>query len=959
MAKRGVALVVCASTIWFGCGTPSNPSSSEQRQTAAEVGAPILLPTGALITPLEAEGATFQALNPGLPNRPDFTAGQATSTALSPDGRLLLVLTTGYNRNYGPDGRLIPSESNEYVFIFDVSTEPPVQQQVLQVPNTFHGIAWSPAGDRFVVSGGPNDNIHIYDYASGEWAESFAVSLRHSSGLGLGVGPQSAGLAITQSGNRVVVANFENDSVCIVDLGLRAVSEVELRPGKIDPQQRGVPGGEFPFWVANQGDDKAYVTSMRDREVAVIDLRAEPPRVVHRISVGGQPNRMILNGAGTRLYVANGSSDSVSVINTASDQVIETLQTTAPTRLHESLRGFKGANPNSMALSPDERTLYVTNGGTNSVAVVRLAAGRTPSEVVGLIPTGWYPNSVSVSADGHRLFVVNGKGLPGPNPGACRDTLSIDPSAQNACTARNQYVLQLEKAGLLSLPVPTNSSLRRLTRQVATNNHFTDGENDGEDERDVMEFLRGRIHHVIYIIKENRTYDQILGDLEIGNGDPSLTLFPEELSPNHHALARNFVTFDAFQDSGEVSGVGWNWTTAARTTDVIEKTQFPNYAGRGVSYDWEGTNRNINVGLATVAERQQFNPLTPSDPDLMPLAIDVVAPEAPGDTSSAEYLWDAALRRGLSVRNYGCFGDLARYGLADGDPLFVPIVTNPAEQGIRQFFPTKASLQDITDPYFRGYDQKQADFYNYREWEREFDQYAASGDLPALEFVRFPHDHFGEFARARYRVNTPDRQMADNDFAIGLLVEKIAHSRFSQDTLVFVIEDDAQNGPDHVDAHRSVAYVVGPYVKQGTVISRPFNTVSMVRTIEELLGLEPMGLTDGLARPMADAFEARSRPRPWTYNAIVPEVLRQTDLPLPPATPWNSIEVARVNAYPMHDTAYWERAMAGQNFAREDALDDVLFNRALWEGMKGSHMAYPTVRDGRDLSQNRSQLLTN
>src|SRR6266852_5513791 len=476
MAKRGVAVVVCVSTIWFACGSPSNPSSSEQRQTAAELGAPILLPTGALITPLEAEGATFQALNPGLPNRPDFTAGQATSTALSPDGRLLLVLTTGYNRNYGPDGRLIPSESNEYVFIFDVSTEPPVQQQVLQVPNTFHGIAWSPAGDRFVVSGGPNDNIHIYDHASGEWAESFAVSLRHSGGLGLGVGPQSAGLAITQSGNRVVVANFENDSVCIVDLGLRAVSEVELRPAKIDPQQRGVPGGEFPFWVATQGDDKAYVTSMRDREVAVIDLRAEPPRVVHRISVGGQPNRMILNGAGTRLYVANGSSDSVSVINTASDQVIETLQTTAPTRLHESLRGFKGANPNSMALSPDERTLYVTNGGTNSVAVVRLAAGRTPSEVVGLIPTGWYPNSVSVSADGHRLFVVNGKGLPGPNPGACRDTLSIDPSAQNACTARNQYVLQLEKAGLLSLPVPTNSSLRRLELDHRRSNHRRDRE---------------------------------------------------------------------------------------------------------------------------------------------------------------------------------------------------------------------------------------------------------------------------------------------------------------------------------------------------------------------------------------------------------------------------------------------------------------------------------------------------
>jgi DNA-binding beta-propeller fold protein YncE len=180
---------------------------------------------------------------------------------------------------------------------------------------------------------------------------------------------------------------------------------------------------------------------------------------------------------------------------------------------------------------------------------------------------------------------------------------------------------------------------------------------------------------------------------------------------------------------------------------------------------------------------------------------------------------------------------------------------------------------------------RSADFYNYREWEREFEQYEASGDLPALEFVRFPHDHFGEFARARYRVNAPDRQMADNDYAVGLLVEKIAHSRFSQDTLIFVIEDDAQNGPNHVDADRSIAYVVGAYVKQGALISRPLNTVSIVRTIEDVLGLEPMGLTDGLARPMADAFEPLPRPRPWMYNAIVPEVLRRPTCRFHPRRP--------------------------------------------------------------------------
>src|SRR5262249_3539573 len=321
-------------------------------------------------------------------------------------------------------------------------------------------------------------------------------------------------------------------------------------------------------------------------------------------------------------------------------------------------------------------TLYVTNGGTNSVAVVRLGRGAgidseddsdgsdeqgvARGRVVGLIPTGWYPNSVVVSADGQRLFVVNGKSNAGPNEGACRD--SLEPNPPPACRARNQYVLQLEKAGLLTLPLPSGRELARLTRQVGINNHFLDRLDPYEEQ--VMQFLRQRIHHVIYIIKENRTYDQVLGDLEVGNGDPELTLFPETTTPNHHALARQFVTLDSFFDSGEVSGVGWDWSTAARTTDIVEKTQFVNYAGRGLRYGWKGTNRSINVGLATPAERQIFQPLTPDDPDLLPGAIDYASPEAPGDTADAEYLWDVALRSGLSVRNYGCFGDLSRYQIA-------------------------------------------------------------------------------------------------------------------------------------------------------------------------------------------------------------------------------------------------------------------------------------------------------
>ena len=972
MSQRRVVVCLCLSLGWAACsGRLDQGGGSGQQSSREDIrSSPILLPTGAYITPIAAVGSTFQTLNPGLPSRPDFIAGQAVTAALGPDGRTLLVLTSGYNRNRGADGRDIPEESNEYVFVFDASVEPPAQQQVIQVHNTFDGLAWTPDGDAFLVSGGADDSVHIYRrQKDGSWAESLpSIDLGLKPLFPLLPGPQAAGIAINASGNTAMVANFENDSVSILDLKSRiATKEVQLRPGKVDPSSQGVAGGEFPTWVAIHGDDKAYVSSTRDREVVVVDLQSA--QVINRIAVGGQPNRMIFNRSQTRLFVSNGSSDSVSIIDTSTDQVLEQFQTTAPREVFANRMGWKGANPNSLALSPDERTLYVTNGGTNSVAVVRL--GRTcggdseddsgevdsdggRSRVVGLIPTGWYPNSVVVSPDGSRLFVVNGKNLPGPNPGACRDTLETSPPP--TCTSHNQYVLQTEKAGLLSLPLPSGRALMRLTQQVGINNHFVDQRDPYEEQ--VMEFLRGRIRHVIYIIKENRTYDQVLGDLEVGNGDPSLTLFPEPMSPNHHALARQFVTLDAFFDSGEVSGVGWNWSTAARTTDIVEKTQFLNYAGRGLTYDWEGTNRNINVGLATVEARQEFQPLTPDDPDLMPGAVDDVSPEAPGDTAEGEYLWDAALRRGLSVRNYGCYGDLSRYQDLPGLPA-IPIVPDPFAQGIRQFLPTKAALQDITDVFFRGYDQNNADFYNFKEWEREFDQYVAAGEMPNLEFVRFPHDHFGAFGTARYHVNTPEKQLADNDYAIGLLVDKIAHSPFANDTLVFILEDDAQDGPDHVDAHRSVGYVVGPYVRQGAVISRPYNTVNMIRTIEEVLGLDPMGLTDGLATPMTDVFEPMSRPRPWTYDAIVPEVLRTTDLPVPGAVPMNPTAFQSASVWPLQTAQYWDRALTGQDFSREDSVDANLFNRVLWQGIKGENVPYPVLRDGRDLSANRKMLLAN
>ena len=951
--------VVVGCFLLSNCAPLGLKTGPDQFRSAGLDGAGGLLPTGVRITPEAAEKALFQPLNPDLFFAPNFIAGQAVTTAVSPDGQTLLILTSGFNRNYAPDGKFLQGQSNEYIFVYDIAGHTPVKRQVLKLYNTFNGIAWHPGGQTFYVTGGVNDNLHVFTRQSGAWDEVLPpISLGHTAGHGLNVRPMAAGVAVNAGGTQALVANFENDSVSLIDLTRRAVTaEVDLRPGKVNPAQQGIPGGEYPFWVAFKGDHKAYVSSQRDREVVVLGLSGPVPSVVGRIPVGSQPNKILLNRDQTRLYVANGNSDTVSVIDTATDTVLEEINTTAPPELWPNGQSLKGSNPNSLALSPDERFLYVTNGGTNSVAMIRLKGQPTdgPSQVIGLIPTGWYPNSVSLSRDGSWLYVVNGKSNAGPNPGGCRDTRSIEPQALDPCTGQNQYIWQLTKAGFLSLPLPSAASLASLTWQVAVNNHFPSARRHQEDAA-LMALIRDRIKHVIYIIKENRAYDQILGDLERGNGDPRLTLFPEPITPNHHALARNFVTLDHFFDSGEVSGDGWNWSTAARTTDVAEKMVPVMYAGRGLSYDVGGTNRNINVGLATVETRRAANPQTPDDPDLLPGTADVAAPDGPAGEKGTGYLWDAALRKGLSVRNYGFFGDGARYSLKH--PAFIPIARQPFTSGQVQFFPAKPALQGLSDPYFRGFDQKNADFWLFKEWEREFDGYVRNGNLPALQLVALPHDHFGDFKEAIDGVNTPDTQMADNDYALGLLVEKVAKSPYNDTTLIFVVEDDAQNGADHVDAHRSPAYIVGPYVKQGLVVPWSYTTVNLLRTMEDILGLEPLGLTDGLAEPMVEVFEQTLRP--WTYNALIPEVLRTTQLPIPPRLATNSLPLTpNVLAFakPRRNAAYWEEAMAGQNFGIEDDLEEARFNRALWHGLLGEGTAYPTARDGRDWSLDRQHLL--
>ena len=918
--------------------------------------------SGQIVTPTATPGALFQPLNPGLADAPYYNVDGAMSLALSPDQKTLLILTTGYNRLSDSSGNFLPADSTEWVFVYDVSgTGNPVLKQTVPVPNTFAGIAWAPNGGAFYVAGGVDDAVHTYAPGAQGWAESGApIALNHH-GAGNGLVPKlapqlappsAAGIAVTADGSKLVVANLYNDSISIIDpVGRTVLAELDLRPGKINAAQAGVPGGEYPFWVAIQGSGTAYVSSMRDREVDVVSLGATP-QVTSRIPVPGNPNKMILNQAQNLLFVAQDNADAVAVIDTTTNAVTASIPVTAPAGLLALPAQYRGAAPNALALSSDETRLYVSDGGINAVAVVALNQPGLP--VLGLIPTGWYPNAVAYGPNGNLLYVVNSKSVPGPNPGNCYSGAGV----YCYTGAPNEYVLQTEKAGFLTAPVPTPAALAGLTQQVAANNHFALVESQAD--QTAMAALRQQIKHVIYIVRENRTYDQVLGDLPVGNGDPKLVEFGQEVTPNQHRIAASFVALDNFYDPGSVSGNGWPWSTAARESDFGVKVLPPNYAGRGLTYEWEGTNRDVNIAIPTLAGRITADPIQGlnADPDLLPGTGNVAAPDGPGvGEQQLGYLWDAAFRAGASVRNYGFMLDLTLENAPK--PFFVPLDPTPFADQVVMAVAANPTLAPVTDPYFRGFDNAYPDFWREQEWEREFALYQQNGSMPALQLVRFMHDHTGNFDTAIDGVNTPELEVADNDYAVGRLVDAVAHSAFAASTLIFVVEDDAQDGPDHVDAHRSIAYVVGPYVKHRQVVSTRYSTVNMLRTIEDVLGLDHLSLLDAYAGPMTDVFDLSQTQ--WSFGAQPSALLLGTTLPLPaavntglpprrPGSPHKALPV------PIHDAAWWARRTAKLDFSAEDKNDAVAFNRLLWRGLKPG-MPYPTARSGVDLRQNRAALL--
>ena len=923
----------------------------------------ILIPTGQHITPLALAGAVQQDLNPGLPLYPNFVAGEAVRSQLSPDGKTLAIICAGQNSLDDTTGNTDVANSTQYIFLYDVSgahkTNPLLSQVIKQV-NAHVGLVWSPDGKTLYAAGGADDAVYAYANTGGSYALAATIALNHkNTGVGLAVRPNASGLAIAADGKTLVVVNNYNDSISVIDTASNTVRyEHDLRPYfAANENTSGVAGGEYPFAVVLKGAT-AYVSSIRDRQIVVVDIASPTAgKLIARIPLDGNPYGMTLSADLATLFVTEDNTDQVAVINTATNAVRRKIDVRGPA---DVLPGKKtGAAPFAVTIAPSGKTLYVVNNGANDIAVVPLT-GPDAGFVTGLIPTAYAPKDVTFSQDGSWMYIINGKSNTGPNPGHLAGaTASItnitypggNAAAAAAARAANQYQFQLEHASLVSARVPTPESLVQLTIDAARNNGYTTVES-GRDAA-VMGFLHEKIKHVIYIVKENRTFDQILGDLTNGaNADPKLAQFGAAITPNFHRLATNFVTLDNFMDPADGSMDGWSWSMRGRITNQEEITQQINYAfvNRGLSYESEGSNRNVPIGLGATVDRDaatgglftKYSAALPGGTaNLLPGTADIAATDA-SDSKQTGYIFDAALKAGLSVRNYGFMvNNIGPIVDSMGKP-----ITNPGAAGVVQAAELNPALVPITDVYFRGFDQNYADQWNVNEWYREFQQYEAYGDLPSLETVRLSHDHTGSFATALAGVNTPDTQEADNDLAVARIVDYVAHSRFARSTLFIVTEDDTQDGPDHVDSHRATAYFIGAYVKHNTVVSTRYSQVNALRTIEDILGLQHLNLYTAHQRPMADVFDVGGTGM-WSYNAIASTVLQSTQLALADT---GVKYAAGPRVLPRHNAAYWAKQTAGFDFSVEDRAPAALMNKVLWRGTRPG-VPYPTLKGstgGRD-----------
>ena len=765
------------------------------------------------------------------------------SSALSPDGKFLLVLNGGYRP---------PS-------ISVIETNSMKEAARVPVADGWLGLAFSPDGRRVYVGGGSRYAVFEFTFsAEGELKPSRTFSLAPAATPDAKPGEMDfvGDVAVSPDGRLLYAADLYHDSIAV-----------------INPQTQRVEGkimtGRRPYRILFHPDGKTlFVSSWADG--TVVQYEALTGSEMNRVRLGPHTTDMVFstlkiedddNGARYRLYVAAANTNNVYVVGVSDTKTLKTIETL---NVAMSAREPAGMTPSGLALSPDQTRLLVACSDANVAAVADVSQAR--AHMLGFIPAGWYPTAVRVLPGG-RVLVLNGRGLgsrPTTTPAAARWA-----AARSDEDVRRNFVAYVQTGTMSVIDPLTDEALDNYTRAALELSPYRDAYLDVANIQTGLQSSPGEsviysrpgrpspIQHVIYIIKENRTYDQVFGKLGKGNGDPSLTLFDESAAPNHYKLAREFVLFDNFYVNADVSADGHNWAMAGIAPDYAQRMWPSNYGGRLKYYGFEGGE--------------------------------------PANTPPAGYIWTNAISAGLSVRNYGEF--VTNKPQAGPDGVQVAKVDDP-------------SLAGITNLRYRGWDTGYTDIDRARVLLEDLKQFETSGSMPRLMIVRLGNDHTAGTVPGKI---APLSMFADNDAALGMIVEAVSKSRFWSNTAIFSIEDDAQNGPDHVDSHRSVLLAISPYTRRGIIDSSFYNQSSVMRTMELILGLRPMTHFDAAGRPLTAAFAAA--PNAASYQAEAPRIS------LTERNPQNSPTAAR------------SRQM---DFREPDQINDDELNEILWLAVKNT-----------------------
>jgi YVTN family beta-propeller protein len=749
------------------------------------------------------------------------------SSALSPDGKYLLVLNGGYNP---------PSIS-----VIDTAAARELSRT--RVADGWLGLTFSPKGDRVYAGGGSRAAVYEFTFTGSTLtpARTFTVVSKPTNRDFIG------DVAISPDGRLIYAADLYHDQVVVINPQSGMVTE-HYKTGRRPYRILFVPGGK-----------SFLVTHWSDGTLGRYDANTGAP--LGNLRVGQHPTDMIWHTGKVdaaegeaqwvaRLFVAAANTNNVYTfgLNEAGEMnAVESINVAMTPRQPV------GMTPSGLGLSADGKSLYVACSDANAVAAVDISQAR--SRVAGFLPSGWYPTAARGLRDG-RIVVLNGRGLRSyPNPkDAPNPTKKVVPLHEGGNAPG--YVGHLQTGTLSFIDPPSENDLAKYSQQVLANSPYRDEKLDAASTLPPIE-------HVIYIVKENRTYDQVLGDMKEGNGDASLVLFGEQVTPNLHKLAREFVLLDNFYVNSDVSADGHNWSTAAIASDYVQRLWPNSYAKRRNLYDYEG--------------------------------------QEPAARPPAGYLWTNAAQAGVSMRNFGYFVNNKPLAEVTGD-VHVTSVRDPI-------------LAKVTNPRYRAFDLEYPDVERAKAFLAELAEYEKAGQMPRLILMRLGNDHTSGTAAGKI---SPLSAAADNDYAMGMIAEGVSKSRFWPTTAIFVLEDDAQNGPDHVDSHRSPAFVISAYAKRHTVDSTMYNTTSMLRTMELILKMRPMTTYDAGARPMTGAFQASADRSPFT--AEKPRTALDQRNPAASAT----------------------AAVSNQmDFSEADLADDDELNDVLWRAIRNSDPPAP------------------